>query len=326
MELRTLLLPTGDPAAWRALIDAQDGLVTRVQVLAQGLTYETIRANIAARRWQRVGHGVFATFTGPLTEAARRRAAVLEHWPCALSHRTAGEIWHFCDPDPDAPIHVVVPFGSSAVSSPRVVVHRGRAFAYIPIDRMDPPVVARAHTAVDLAVAEDSAQAAMRRMLHCLVVTRLRPIDVQEAMALRRPRRYLRALEDALRYATEGVTSALEALYALDVEDAHGLPRGTRQVPVLVDEVRRFEDVGYHVGERLAIVRLDGRRHHADESTTVLDRRRDTAAALAGHARIVVGWFETRHHACRTAREVGELLSGIGWDGALRACARCVGP
>ena len=161
-------------------------------------------------------------------------------------------------------------------------------------------------------------------MLHCLVVTRLRVVEVQEAMTLRRPRRYTRALEDALRYASEGVTSALEALYALDVEDAHGLPRGSRQVPFVVDGVQRYEDVCYRVGDRLAIVRLDGRRHHADEATTVLDRRRDTAAALAGHTRVVVGWVETKHHACRTAQEVGQLLRGIGWDGALRACARCV--
>lgn len=326
MELRTLPLPDGDPEAWRTLLDGQDGLVTRAQVLAQGLTYETIRANIAARRWQRVGHGVFATFTGPLTEPARRRAAVLEHWPCALSHRTAGEFWHFCDSDPTAPIHVVVPFGSSAVSSSRVVVHRSRAFAHITLAQLDVPVVARAHTAVDLAVDEESAPAAMRCLLHCLVVTRLRAVEVQEAMEVRRPRRYTRALEDALRYVTEGVTSALEALYALDVEDAHGLPRGTRQVPVLVDGVRRFEDVGYRIGERLAVVRLDGRRHHADESTTVLDRRRDTAAALAGTARIAVGWNEVRQHACRTAQEVGALLKDIGWDGAVRACVRCVGP
>lgn len=313
-----------EPEAWLALLRRQDGLVTREQVFAQGLSYETIRANLAAGRWQTVGYGVYATYTGPLSEDARRRAAVLEHWPCALSHRTAGEMLRLCGPDPSAPIHVVVAYGSSAVSSMGAVVHRTRAFEHILVDT-DPPTVSRARTAVDLAVAEANPHDAMRTMLHCLVVGGLTPPEVLAAIELRRPWRWKRALIDAVRYAAEGVTSKLELLYALDVEEAHGLPPAVRQLPVAVDGVRRFEDVSYRVGDRTAIVRLDGHEGHANRATALTDRRRDTAALLDGHARMVVGWPEARHHPCRTAQEVGAMLESIGWDGGLRPCARCVG-
>ena len=63
--------------------------------------------------------------------------------------------------------------------------------------------------------------------------------------------------------------SALEEHYAVDVEDAHGLPLGAAR-SVAVDGVTLFEDVVYDpVGVALT-VRLDGRTHllHASPFAT----------------------------------------------------------
>lgn len=307
---------------WRRLLDVQCGVVTRRQLLTFGITDATVRAHVAAGRWQPVHDGVYATFSGLLLPGARRWAAVSACWPCALSHETAGEHWRMTTPDPDGPIHVTVAYGRNAVRHDGVVVHRSRAFEHIVERSLDPPVVGRAFTAIDLAVAAPGAHDAMRLLLHILTVTRLRPASVVAALERRRPRRWRRALLDAVRYAQEGVTSALETIYAVDVEKAHGLPRALRQVPVLVDGVERYEDLMYRIGDEEVIVRLDGRRHHADEPVTILDRRRANAAEIAGRGHISFGWPEIQDP-CATAREVFAVLVRRGYTDPFTRCGGC---
>jgi hypothetical protein len=224
------------------------------------------------------------------------------------------------------PIHVTVSYAASGASRAGVVVHRSRAFAYTVVEGTDQPVVAASHTAVDLAVAEPTARHAMATMLHCLTVTSLRPESVRASIDLRRPRRYSDALLAAIGYASDGVRSKLEAIYALEVEEAHGLPRGERQLPVDVDGTTRHEDIAYRVADEVVIVRLDGHRYHADRATTLVDRRRDLAAELAGRGRVVLGYEETAADPCARAREVAAVLRRRGWVGALRACERCWSP
>ncbi len=61
-----------------ALAHDQDGLITRRQALAAGASADAIRHQLGAgRRWQVVVPGIYATFTGPLAEIHRLRAAVL---------------------------------------------------------------------------------------------------------------------------------------------------------------------------------------------------------------------------------------------------------
>ena len=109
---------------------------------------------------------------------------------------------------------------------------------------------------------------------------RVPPIEVARRLEERPPRRYRRALAGAVRLVRDGVQSVLEELYAVEVEEAHGLPKGDRQSPHVVDGVTLFEDVVYDsVGVALT-VRLDGRTHLID-SVAFRDRRRDNAAELA---------------------------------------------
>jgi hypothetical protein len=60
------------------LARAQDGLVTRRQVLACGVSVDAVRHALGrGRRWQRVVTAVYATFTGQLQERHLVRAALL---------------------------------------------------------------------------------------------------------------------------------------------------------------------------------------------------------------------------------------------------------
>ncbi len=315
------LLRSGKVAAWERLLTAQSGVVHVRQARVLGVGPATVAAMVAAARWQRVVHGVYATFTGPPRRASLVSAALLYGGAAAvLSHRTAAEEWSLLPPL-DGPVHITVPYGASAITQPGlVVVHRSRAIRHIVV-AADPPRTSRADTAIDLAVEEPDARSA-RAVLTQMMVGGVRPLAVERRLIERPPRRYRRALSAAVRLVRQGVLSALEELYAVDVEKAHGLPVARRQAPFCVDGVTLWEDAVYdHVGVPLT-VRLDGRTHVLAR-VAFRDRRRDNAAELAGRSRLTFGWDDLSTDPCGGAREVAVVLQRRGWAGELSPCRRC---
>ncbi|WP_037042283.1 hypothetical protein [Pseudonocardia halophobica] len=314
--------PTDHPD-WEAVLAAQHGLVTAGQLLRDfGLTQKHLLNQLDAGRWQRVLPRVYATFTGPLPEEARLRAALLYGGASAvLSHRTAAERWGLMPPQP-GPVHITVRYGCSAVSQrPHVVVHRSRAHAHIVVGT-DPPVTGRADAAIDVAVEEPTARAARQRLTDLIGTGRVGAGTVWRRLQQRPPRRYRKALDEAVRLIAGGVQSVLEECYAVDVEQAHGLPAGRRQVPALVDGRTLYEDVTYDDAGVPLTVRLDGRTHLQPE-TALRDRRRDNAAELAGRSRLVFGWVEVSSRPCQVAAEVSAVLRRYRRDLGGSTCFRC---
>jgi hypothetical protein len=99
------------PDKLRVLAGAQDGLVTRRQALACGMTAEGIRHAVGSgRRWQRVIRGVYATFTGPLNGRHEVRAALLYAGSSALvTGSFACRAYGLRYVPSDAPLLVLVP-------------------------------------------------------------------------------------------------------------------------------------------------------------------------------------------------------------------------
>jgi hypothetical protein len=218
-----------------------------------------------------------------------------------------------------------VPYGRSSDPHPGVVIHRSRAFQHIVIDREDMPTVSAADTCVDLAVAEQDPRHAMRTFLHAALSMKVPTDRLLTVLELRRPRRYSRALRHAAQRLADGVGSALEASYLVDVEQAHGLPIAVRQAPVVVEGVERYEDCRYRMREGELIVRLDGWRWHSDRRVGVIDRARDNAAELAGRARLTFGWEEVTGNPCGVYAIVAARLRQLGWTGPTGAdLCRCV--
>lgn len=243
--------------------------------------------------------------------------------PAALvSHRTAAEEWGMVRRE-DGPVHVTVPYGSSAVSQlPHVVVHRSRAFAHL-VAATVPPRTARPDTVIDMAVAEPTARGAMRCFVGLLTSTTVNITDVERRLAERPPPRYRRLLSAALRRVAGGVGSVLEDMFVLDVENPHALPGAMRQAPFVVDGRTLWEDAVYdHVGVRLT-VRLDGWLYHSAPLVAFRDRRRDNAGELAGRARLAFGWRDVDRDPCGVAAEVLAVLHRHGWQGPTRPCPRC---
>lgn len=307
---------------WEVLLAAQAGIVHVRQLRGFGVSKAMLDAQVEAERWRWIVHGVYATFTGPLGYQARVSAALLYGGPAAvLSHRTAAEAWGLVPVEP-GPVHITVPYGSSAISQPDlVVVHRSRAYRHIVV-AADPPRTSKADTVIDVAVEEDEHRAARTVLTGLMTGGRVRPLDVERRLTERPPRRYRRALAAAVHLVRHGVQSALEELYAVEVEQAHGLPQAVRQSPVVVDGTTFWEDAVYdHIGVRLT-VRLDGRMHLLGD-VAFRDRRRDNAAELAGRARLTFGWVDLSSDPCGGAKEVAQVLKRHGWTGDLERCPRC---
>ncbi|WP_233599189.1 hypothetical protein [Amycolatopsis sp. WAC 01375] len=120
--------------------------------------------------------------------------------------------------------------------------------------------------------------------------------------------------------------SVLEVEYKEAVEDAHGLPQGSRQTAFEVKGKVLWEDVTYDPHGAAVTVRLDGRATHAMADIAFRDRNRDNAAELAGRARLVYGWQDVRNSPCQVAAEVRTVLTREGWDPAgarATTCRRC---
>ena len=313
-----------DPDAWQRLKHEQGNVASLQQFLAHGITVAMIRANVDAGRWVPLFHGVYALVTGDPTPAMWRRAALLfVRGPAVLSHATAAAVLGLPGGNDGFPIHITVPYGSSARGCAGIVVHRSRAFPHISPADCDPPVTTRAHTLIDLAVEAPSAREGMRVMTAGATQAHVPGERLQAALEVRRPRRYRKALLAAAKLLVEGVESVLEAWYADDVELAHGLPPGTRQVARVVEGHRRAEDLEYSMPLGTLTVRLDGWRTHANRRTARVDRARDNAAELEGRGRLTFGFEEVKDTPCAVAQVVAARLRQLGWSGQIRRCTSC---
>jgi len=112
-----------------------------------------------------------------------------------------------------------------------------------------------------------------------------------------------------------GAHSPLELLYLRDVERAHGLPRGERQIHSGGYRI----DVHYRHG---LVVELDGRLGHEYEGR-FRDMRRDNYHQLRGTTTLRFGWQDCQVTPCEVAVCVGSLLTAMGWTGPVTPCRRC---
>jgi hypothetical protein len=115
---------SSDPVA--VLAQRQDGLVSRAQLLAVGITKEAVRWQIRpGGRWQVVLPGIYAKFTGPLAPRQRLRAGLLHAGDQAmLCGLTAAELHGLRYlPRGDGVVHVLVSCRARARSVAFVRVH-----------------------------------------------------------------------------------------------------------------------------------------------------------------------------------------------------------
>ncbi|MGB8384416.1 MAG: hypothetical protein WCG47_24790, partial [Dermatophilaceae bacterium] len=116
-------------AVQRAQRSAQerDGVISRRELRALGISRFGVRDQVRAGRWKTHGRQTVSTHTGQLSELARRWRAIYEvgHRIAALDGVTALEAAGLVQLD-DSDIQVSIPHGSRPLPVPGVQVHQVR--------------------------------------------------------------------------------------------------------------------------------------------------------------------------------------------------------
>jgi hypothetical protein len=306
--------PTAQPG-WLELLSDQDGVFTRAQAAAFGITDSMIRSQLKARRWNRIHPRTYVAFAGAASRLGFRTrawAAVLfAGRGAAASHRTAGYLLGLID-QPPGMIDVSAPASRHPGGLRGVAVHRRRNDARV----LGSPPRAVEDTVldlIDLATRPDDVVAVITAACQRRLTTaaRLRAVAQQRARLAWRGQ-----VNDVLADA-DSAHSAIEWRYLRDVERAHGLPASMGQASARRGRSKLWRDAVYKA-YRL-VVELDGAAAHPDE-TRHRDMARDNAVVVEGGSCLRYGWHDVAGHACEAAVQVAIVLRAAGWDGEPIPC------
>ena len=305
------------PAPLRELAEFQHGALAVRQLVAFGLSRRLAEDRVRVHRWQRVHRGVYVVFTGPLPRTTQVWAAVLRAGPgAAASHVTAAELDGLCARK-DERIHVTAPVSRRVRGELHgMVVHYAHRLAESRHPSKNPPRTRVDDTVLDLVDISDRARDAEGWVTNAGEKRLTTPDRLASSLMQRKKIRWRPMVEAMLVDVAQGAQSPLELTYLRDVERAHGLPVGSRQVRIAGSRVI-WVDVDYD--DYATRVELDGRLGHQGEGR-FRDRRRDNRAAVDGVWTLRYGFAETFGSPCEVAAEVALVLRDRGWTGFPRLC------
>lgn len=302
------------------LMKRQKGVVSRRQVLEHHGRHADIRRRIRRRELAVVHPGVYVDHTGPLSTEQREWAAVLFYWPAAAHRESALRLFGLRRDRPvrtkDAPVQVVVDAARTVTPRAGVEVERVRNVrAWLDGYRW-PPRVKIEFALLKVASARDL-EGAVALLADACAQEKTSPDRLVSALQnlTRLPQR--EALLEVLADVASGAHSVLERRYLRDVEQAHGLPIGERQVRESSGGKRVRRDVKY-TAQRL-LVELDGQFGHRDAADRWADLDRDLAAALTALLTVRLGWAQVLLP-CRVAAALATILRARGWSGRPVPC------
>jgi hypothetical protein len=290
------------------LLEVQDGLISRPQLLEPGAQQHDNDRMLRPRDLTRLHPGVYLNHTGALTWVQRAWAAVLHYWPAALAQQSA-----LPKPAEAAAIHIAVDVRRTVGVTPAVHVHRKAGF-HAKVDWLkSPPRIGVEEAALDAASAAADDLAAIHLVADVCQSRVTTPARLRQALSGRRrlPRGvWLRRIIEDL---DEGACSVLEHGHLTRVERHHGLPRGDRQVRGSAAGRPAWRDVNYRAYR--TIVELDGRPFHDTARLRDKDFDRDLDAAVDDEALTVrLTYGQVFRTGCVTADRIGRLLQRRGWS------------
>ncbi|MGV3562748.1 MAG: hypothetical protein ACO1ON_05640 [Nocardioides sp.] len=301
----------------------QAGVMSRGQALSLGVDAVFVERMLRRREWVRVHDGVYVDHTGPLSQRQREWAALLRYPGSVLSAQAALSAAGLEGDGRPRRVDLAVQHGRRVARTPGIVVTQLRCFESAALLEASPPRLRVEHAALLVASAatrEDASVAVLADVVREGVTTTGRLLGALAAHP-RLPRRAL--LREVLADVAAGAQSPLERRYLRDVERAHGLPRGERQVREVVrvveGELLRWvvRDVRYRAQQ--ALLELDGRIGHSAALDRWADLQRDLDAAVHGDLTLRAGWQQVLDR-CRLASVVGRVLQARGWAGTPVPC------
>ena len=307
------------PDACRELLSQQEGVISRVQALAAGVSPSLLQSKVRCGRWQPLHQGVYAAFSGEPARPAALWAALLRAGRDAtLSHSTAAELDRLLPaPGGHPAIHICVPGDRRVTEIRGTVLHRRNDIGLIRHPARLPPRTRIEETVLDLAGCAATLDDALGWLARACGSRLTTGAQLEVALA-RRPRaRWRGELARALADSGAGSHSLLELRYVRDVERPHGLPRGQRQVKTRRGQRTEYRDVLY---EQFGVgVETDGAVAHPVQARW-RDRQRDNAAMATGIITLRYGWADITQRPCAVAAQVAAVLRSRGWTGHERPC------
>lgn len=301
------------------LVLRQAGVVSRRQVLACGGDDVDIRRLLRRREWARIHEGVYVAHTGTPTWTQRLWAAVLLCWPAAAHRESALQLAGLTRDRAGkvGTVHVIVDSDRHVASAPGIEVERVvAARSWLDTYRWPPRV--KVELALLKVASERDLAGAIAVLADAVQQDTTTVTDLLAALDRlgRLPQR--RVLLDVLADVESGAFSVLEQRFMVDVERAHALPSGARQVRTNDEGRVRVRDVSYR--EHGVLVELDGRFGHSDAEDRWTDLDRDLAAAVAELLTVRLGWSQVLEP-CRVAVALAAILRARGWTGRPRGCS-----
>ena len=304
---------------WEPLAASQDGVIARRQLLAAGLTPAGARTQLDAGRWRPLLPGIYLTHTGPADERARIWAGVLYCGPGAMAGAgTALWLAAAIDESPSL-VSIVVPAHRRVTRQPGLRIRYSRLLPQEAHPSACPPRLRLEAAVLDVVDRTTSAQVVLDLVMRVTQRRLTTAARLGTALRGRRRQRWRSLLNELLADVAAGAASPLEHRYLNDVERAHRLPHGERNLPEYVDGATssRYRDVRYRPWG--VVVELDGREAHPG-TEAFRDMRRDNGAVTVGEVVLRYGWRDVAGDPCSVAAQVGEVLHRYGWGGVPARC------
>lgn len=294
------------PQALEAIASAQGGAFTRPQVLDSGGTQAMIRRLLRSGQWIRVAQGIYTASPTVTFEALCHAGLLLAAPDAVVGGLAAGHLHGVCPP----PSRLTIWGHDSRASGPwRFRRGRREGVGSPPRLRIDDAVLDSCAESREADVLELLATALRSQLT---TPARLRERAVELTTLKRRS-----MILDLLPSLEDGVQSTLESHFVHQVQRAHRLPEGTRQVSV--SPGTRSDVI---LDEYQLVIELDGRRGH-EGLEKWRDYERDNEHLRRGMSTLRFGWHDVVLRSCQVAAMIAEILVQRGWLGVGGRVRRC---
>lgn len=299
------------PLAEDTTVLDQEGVLTSAQA-TRLFGREYVRAQLAARRWQRPVRGVLVLHNGPLTESQRRWVALLAAAPgSALAGLTALSVDGFTGFEAVRP-QVVQPMGSRRPAYRDVVPHWS-----IYLDDADiHPLRTPRRTRPQRSLLDEASWSEAERRARALILSGVqqrivRPRDMREALKRRGACRHRALIVESILDANGGIQSLPELDFEM-IRRRFGLPEPARQA------VRRRQDGKYYLDVAWPAYDTACEIHgipHLRVLQWESDLERANEVSIAGPRLLVFSSYAVRRQQARVGRQLVRLLRRGGWSG-----------
>ena len=296
-----------------------DGLCTRRDLLAAGLSSSSIDRRVKRGTFEVVGAGIYLVPPMRTEETDRRRALLLVSGS-ALSRRTAASLHvglRLPPPHPASPIEMVAPFSTRGIVAPGIVVHRTYHLPSADLTE----ITGLAVTTVERTICDLAASLSPRRLQFVAErailddLCSLGELAACRSAFVRRGRRGSRVLNAVMDHLQENDTQPDDAPEATEIEkllrsalSRAGITGFVEQFqPDWYDGRRGVVDVAHPRAK--IILEADSRRWHATTQAMADDRRRDRLAEANGWIVLRFTWHELKHRPDAVAQEIAALVA-----------------